>query len=151
MSKSEIDEVAESFDAERNFRMSRREDVIGGLFALFALAAALAIIHCCAGCTYKGATVTEGTDLSIGLTMPGSDGVLQLDALNYLTGFRLGVAENAQLDVAYSCSETNEYLWGAVRTSGGKRVAATVRPCEIATDSRDREGETESDEPPGDR
>lgn len=92
---------------------------------LLIMACALAL----AGCVYKGAKVTEGTDLAIGFTVPGTDGAIQFDALNYLTGFRLGVAENAKLKVKYTCAETNSYL-GVVTTRVYKHIDAKVEPCE---------------------
>lgn len=95
-------------------------------FATFVLAIALAS----AGCVYKGAKVTEGTDLAVGLTVPGSEGALTLDALNYLTGFRLGVAENAGLKVKYTCAETNSYF-GCITTRIYKSIDAKVEPCEV--------------------
>ena len=81
------------------------------------------------GCVYKGAKVTEGTDLSIGLSVPGTDGVAQLSILNYLSGFRLGVAKDAQLWLNYTVAETNNYF-GVVETRSVKRVKAKVVPCE---------------------
>ena len=83
------------------------------------------------GCVYKGAKVTEGTDLSIGLSVPGTDGVAQLSILNYLSGFRLGVAKDAQLWLNYTVAETNSYF-GIVQTRSMKRIKAKVVPCEDA-------------------
>ena len=90
-----------------------------------ALAAALALC----GCVYRGAKITEGTDLAIGLTVPGTEGALQFNALNYLSGFRLAVAENAALTVEYSTVATNSYF-GVVTTETAKRIKAKVEPCE---------------------
>lgn len=90
--------------------------------------AAVAALALCTGCVYKGAKVTEGTDLAVGITVPGSEGALTLDALNYLTGFRLGVAENARLKVKYTCAESNEYF-GVVTTRINKTIDAKVEPC----------------------
>ena len=84
------------------------------------------------GCVYRGAKVTEGTDLAIGISVPGTDGAIALDLLNYLSGFRLGVAENARLFVEYSTSETNSYF-GCVTTRSAKRVKARVTPCEVTS------------------
>lgn len=85
-----------------------------------------------AGCVYRGAKVTEGTDLAIGLSVPGTDGTIALDVLNYLSGFRLGVAENARLEVNYIHAETNSYL-GCVTTRIYKSIDAIVEPCEVAS------------------
>ena len=94
-----------------------------------ALCALLALSLALTGCVYRGAKITEGTDLAIGLTVPGTEGVLQFNALNYLSGFRLGVAENAALTVEYSTVATNSYF-GVVTTETAKRIKAKVEPCE---------------------
>ena len=98
-----------------------------GTVAILAILTALEIFA--SGCVYKGAKVTEGTDLAVGFTVPGTEGAIQFDALNYLTGFRLGVAENAALTVRYTCAETNSYL-GVVTTRVFKSIDAKVEPCE---------------------
>ena len=94
-------------------------------------AASVALSLALTGCVYRGAKITEGTDLAIGLTVPGTEGVLQFNALNYLSGFRLGVAENAALTVEYSTVATNSYF-GVVKTETAKRIKAKVEPCETS-------------------
>ena len=89
-----------------------------------------------AGCVCRGAKVTEGTDLAVGFTVPGTDGAVQFDALNYLTGFRLGVAENARLKVKYNVSETNDYFWGAITLRVNKDVDVNVSPCEVSSETK---------------
>ena len=104
-----------------------RGDISPRSSAFFALVFALSLAL--TGCVYRGAKITEGTDLAIGLTVPGTEGVLQFNALNYLSGFRLGVAENAALTVEYSTVATNSYF-GVVKTETAKRIKAKVEPCE---------------------
>ena len=100
-----------------------------GCAILLALVAALALMMMCGGCLYKGAKITEGTDIAVGLTVPGSEETVQLNALNYLSGFRLGIAENAALTLRYSCATTNSYF-GVVHSETVKSIDATVSPCE---------------------
>ena len=100
-----------------------------GCAILLALVAALALMMMCGGCLYRGAKITEGTDIAVGLTVPGSEETVQLNALNYLSGFRLGIAENAALTLRYSCATTNSYF-GVVRSETVKSIDATVSPCE---------------------
>lgn len=94
----------------------------------------------CAGCIYRGAKVVEGTDLAVGFTVPGTDGAAQMDVLNYLSGFRLGVAENAALKVKYTVAETNDFLWGAATTRTWKTIDAKVEPCEVSPQPATEEG-----------
>ena len=105
------------------------------------LAAALATTAA-TGCAYRGAKVTEGTDLAVGISVPGADGALRIDALNWLSGFRLAVAENSRLTVDYATSETNDYL-GVVHTRTAKRVMATVEPLTAADRAADASKPTE--------
>jgi len=100
-----------------------------GTLHLLVLVVVLVVSLVFSGCVYKGAKVTEGTDLAVGFTVPGTEGAVSFDALNYLTGFRLGVAENAALTVKYTCAETNSYL-GVVTTRVFKSIDAKVEPCE---------------------
>ena len=102
-----------------------------GCALLLALAAALALAIICSGCLYKGAKVVEGTDIAVGLSVPGTEETLQINALNYLSGFRLGIAENAALTLRYSCATTNSYF-GVVHSETVKSIDATVSPCEVS-------------------
>lgn len=80
------------------------------------------------GCThFKGAQITEGTDVVVGISVPGTDGALQLNALNYLSGFRMGVAEYSSATVEYSTVSTNSFF-GCVSTTSDKRIKATIIP-----------------------
>ena len=101
---------------------------MGCMTALVAAITIMALAVC--GCIYKGAKVVEGTDLAVGFTIPGTDGAAQMDVLNWLSGFRLGVAENAALKVKYTVAETNDFLWGAATTRTWKTIDAKVDPCE---------------------
>jgi hypothetical protein len=100
-----------------------------GCAILLALVAALSLMFICGGCLYKGAKITEGTDIAVGLTVPGSEETVQLNVLNYLSGFRLGIAEHAALTLKYSCATTNSYF-GVVHSETVKTIDATVEPCE---------------------
>ena len=108
---------------------SRTDRASLGCAILLALVAALALMMICSGCLYKGAKVVEGTDIAIGLSVPGTEETLQINALNYLSGFRLGIAENAALTLRYSCATTNSYF-GVVHSETVKSIDATVSPCE---------------------
>lgn len=89
---------------------------------------ALAVVTL-SGCFYKGAKVVEGSDIAVGLQLPSTDGALQLQLFNYLSGFRLGVDQNARLKVKYTVAETNSIL-GVWNGEIKKTIDATVEPCE---------------------
>lgn len=118
--------------------------IVGGTVALMLV---LGVLSLC-GCVYKGAKVTEGTDFSAGIPVPATDGAVQFTLINYLSGFRVGVAENAMTTIKYTSTWTNSYL-GMVSTQGTKTADITVSPCEVqpskeesASDTGTREGST---------
>ena len=88
------------------------------------------IMLLCGGCAMNGAKIVEGKDLMVGLNIPSTEGTVRFDVINYLSGFRLGVASNSRLTVKYSCVETNSYLYGTITTQSRKDIDATVEPCE---------------------
>lgn len=87
----------------------------------------VAILAVCAGCMYRGAKVTEGTDLAIGMDLPMAEGAIHFNALNYLSGFRLGIDRNAALTVKYTVHDTGSFF-GCVTTDTTKTIDASVTP-----------------------
>ena len=115
---------------------ARVEKVCQGAALMLALLGFFALVALTSGCLYKGAKITEGVDVAVGLSVPGTEDTLQLNALNYLSGFRLGVAENAALTLRYTCATTNTYF-GVVHSETVKSIDATVSPCETAATTND--------------
>ena len=110
---------------------------------LITFAAAFALL---AGCVVDdGAKVVEGTDLTLGMSLPYSEGSETMAVINYLTGFRLNVAENSRCEMVYRCAETNDYLWGAATTRIQKYIKAKVEPCEA---DQTEEGAAETPDAP---
>jgi hypothetical protein len=123
------DLMKEAFPPRPEERAVLGEAMLLGLCSFLAVMALLGML--CGGCVYKGAKITEGTNLILGMDVPTTEGAFQFDLLNFTTGFSLGVAENARLEVEYSTVSTNSYF-GVVRTETAKHVKATVEPCETA-------------------
>ena len=73
---------------------------------------ALQIVTVCAalvaaGCTsYKGGKIVEGTDIAAGASVPQSGGTLQIDAFNFVSGFRFLFCENAGVTCKYTTTNT---------------------------------------------
>ena len=72
---------------------------------LLLLSACLAAL-CTACSTYKGGKIVEGTDISAGASVPQSGGTFQIDALNFLTGFRFLFCDNAGVKCVYSTTNS---------------------------------------------
>lgn len=85
------------------------------------------------GCTsYKGVKVTEGTDLSVGISLPTTGTTIDLSVLNYLSGFHMGIDRNCNLALKYSCTEENSYF-GIIETKKTRQIDSTVTPSPIPT------------------
>lgn len=91
---------------------------------LFTIALALL-----AGCSsYKGGRVVDGTNLEIGIAVPGTDGMLTIDALSYTAGLKVCGADKTIINVTNFVSETNSYF-GVVKTQRNSRMSAIIIPC----------------------
>ena len=98
---------------------------------LWTLALASLAITYFSGCLYKGAKVTEGVDFSAGVSIPQSEGVAQVSFVNYLSGFRFGVAENSGMSCEYFGTNTFSFAFGLYEGVQTKHFRAKVEPCEV--------------------
>lgn len=80
-----------------------------------------------AGCASETVKVVEGTDLSVGFTIPGMEGEANFTVFNYLSGFKTTTAESNRVKLRYTCSETNDYF-GVISTRVHKGVEAEIEP-----------------------
>lgn len=85
-----------------------------------------------AGCVYKGAKVTEGIDFSAGLSVPATEGAAQISFVNYLSGFRFGVAENSGMECKFSSTNRFSFAYGLWESEERKWFRAKVEPCETS-------------------
>ena len=122
-------------EIERDAPLTNVEKAALGLFALWPILAILAIGALCNGCAYRGGKVVEGTDLAVGISVPATDGTIDLNVMNYMSGFRLGVDRNAIFRVKYTIDEDNAYL-GIATIKSKKTIDATVEPCENSVETQ---------------
>ena len=90
-----------------------------------AAAAALALFAGCAA--YEGGKVVDGTNLEIGLTVPGTDGTLTVNALAYTGGLKVCGNDKTCIVVSNEVIETNSYF-GIVKTQRHSRMSSTIKP-----------------------
>lgn len=125
------------------------------LGAIVAALGVLAVLFACSlfgGCatSYKGGKVVDGTNLEIGMTVPGTQWTINF--LSFTGGMKVGANDGARLEVTNEVWETNSYF-GVISTSRHTRTNAAIEPTIAepeAGKATDREGETPSDEPPPD-
>lgn len=108
-----------------------RDEMESGIACAVAWAVAVLLLFLFGGCVYKGAKVTEGVDFSAGLSLPNTEGVAQISFVNYLSGFRLGVAEYSATSCEFWGTNRFEFAWGLYSSENLKHFKAKIEPCEV--------------------
>ena len=101
----------------------------------FNSAGLLACVLClalCVGCAYKGGKVVDGTNLAIGMTIPGTE--WQINALDYIGGLRVAGNDQTSICVSNEVIETNSYF-GVVKTCRHSKMTATIEPTETSSEA----------------
>ena len=119
-------------EIDRDAPLTNVEKASLGLFALWPLLAILAIGALFAGCAYKGGKVVDGTNLCIGMTIPGTEWTS--NALDYVGGLRVAGNDQTSICVSNEVMETNSYF-GVVETRRHSRMTATIEPTETSSEA----------------
>jgi hypothetical protein len=78
------------------------------------------------GCTqYKGGKVVDGTNIEIGMTIPGTQWTINF--LSYTGGMKIGANDGARLVVTNETTESNSFF-GVVSTSRKTKLVAAIEP-----------------------
>ena len=123
-----------NFDNEidRDASLTSTEKSALGMFLLWPLLAILAIGALCSGCAYKGGKVVDGTNLCVGMTIPGTEWTI--NALDYVGGVRVAGNDQTSICVSNEIAETNSYF-GVVETRRHSRMTATIEPTETSSEA----------------
>lgn len=89
-----------------------------------------ALLACGCSTPYTGGKVVDGTNLELGVTVPGTDKVLNLNLLSYTGGVKVEGGERTSISVTNEVAETNTYLFGAVEFNRRSRTSASIVPVE---------------------
>ena len=119
-------------EIERDAPLTHVEKALLGLFALWPLLSILAIGALFAGCAYKGGKVVDGTNLAIGMTIPGTEWTI--NALDYVGGLRVAGNDQTSICVSNEVVETNSYF-GVIETHRHSRMTATIEPTETSSEA----------------
>ena len=119
-------------EIDRDAPLTNVEKASLGLFALWPLLAILAIGALFAGCAYKGGKVVDGTNLCIGMTIPGAEWTI--NALDYVGGLRVAGNDQTSICVSNEVIETNSYF-GVVETRRHSKMTATIEPTETSSEA----------------
>ena len=123
-----------NFDNEidRDASLTATEKSALGMFLLWPLLAILAIGSLCNGCAYKGGKVVDGTNLCVGMTIPGTEWTI--NALDYVGGVRVAGNDQTSICVSNEVTETNSYF-GVVETHRHSKMMATIEPTETSSEA----------------
>jgi len=99
--------------------------VIGTAIAIIATCCVVALW--CSGCAYKGGKVVDGTNLVIGMHVPGTD--WDISVLDYVGGVRVAGNDATIITVSNEVSETNSYF-GCIDIKRHSVMTATIEPVE---------------------
>ena len=123
-----------NFDNEidRDASLTATEKSALGMSLLWPLLAILAIGSLCNGCAYKGGKVVDGTNLCVGMTIPGTEWTI--NALDYVGGVRVAGNDQTSICVSNDVTETNSYF-GVVETHRHSKMTATIEPTEASSET----------------
>ena len=86
----------------------------------------------CAGCAYRGGKVVDGTNLAIGMKIPGTE--WNVSVLDYIGGIRVAGQDSTHITVTHEVAETNAYF-GVVSTSRRSTLTADIEPLAAPTNA----------------
>lgn len=123
-----------NFDSEidRDASLTATEKSALGMSLLWPLLAIIAIGALCSGCAYKGGKIVDGTNLCVGMTIPGTEWTI--NALDYVGGLRVAGNDQTSICVSNEVAETNSYF-GVVETRRHSKMTATIEPTETASEA----------------
>ena len=107
--------------------MNREDKITGGILGAGFLLAVAALCIFGAGCAYKGGKVVDGTNLEIGICIPGTE--WSINALSYTGGIKVAGNQNTAIVVTNEVNETNTYF-GVVETKRHTKMSARIEPTE---------------------
>lgn len=85
----------------------------------------LLCMHFFMGCVYKGGKVIDGTNLALGVDIPGTDWTFSV--LDYVSGIRVAGNESTYICVTNKVEEHNSYF-GIVTTKRKTESVSTITP-----------------------
>lgn len=83
------------------------------------------------GCAYKGGKVVDGTNLAIGMTIPGTEWTI--NALDYVGGLRVAGNDSTHIVVTNEVEDESSYF-GVVTIHRITKMTADIEPLESSVE-----------------
>ena len=100
------------------------------VLVLLCATALLALI----GCAYKGGKVVDGTNLAIGMTIPGTEWTI--NALDYVGGLRVAGNDSTHIVVTNEVNDESSYF-GVVTIHRITKMTADIEPLESSVEQEE--------------
>lgn len=114
-------------DAEREVPLTVAEKALGGFALLSMLVGLMLVAVLLGGCVYRGGRVVDGSNLEIGICVPGTE--WSINALSYTGGIKVAGNQDTSIVVSNEVDETNSYF-GVVTTHRKTRMTSEISPVE---------------------
>lgn len=102
-----------------------KEDIYGLIWGAFVVTMLLAISLHFVGCSSP--RYVQGVDVSLGLSVPATDGAAQLSIFEYISGIKMASTTNLPFKVNYKEWTTNSYL-GIVNVNEHRETEIDLKP-----------------------
>ena len=105
----------------------KNEDVYEMILSAFAILFLLAFSLFFVGCSSP--RYVQGVDVSLGLSVPATDGAAQISLFEYISGIKMSSTTNLPFKVVYKEWTTNSYF-GVVNVNEHRETEVDMKPVE---------------------
>ena len=103
------------------------EDVYEMILSAVSILCLLAFLFLFAGCSSP--RYVQGVDVSLGLSVPATDGAAQISLFEYISGIKMASTTNLPFKVVYKEWTTNSYF-GVVKVNEHRETEVDMKPVE---------------------
>ena len=103
----------------------KNEDVYEMILSAFAILFLLAFSLILSGCSSP--RYVQGVDVSLGLSVPATDGAAQISLFEYISGIKMASTTNLPFKVVYKEWTTNSYF-GVVNVNEHRETEVDMKP-----------------------
>lgn len=93
----------------------------------WAFSGLIVLVIAISGCAYKGGKIVDGSNVAIGITIPGTEWAINM--LDYVGGVRVAGNDMTRVTLTNEVDETNRFF-GVVETHRHTKMSAEIAPFE---------------------
>ena len=104
-----------------------KNDIYMMMSSAFAILCLFVVLLLFAGCSSP--RYVQGVDVSLGLSVPATDGAAQISLFEYISGIKMSSTTNLPFKVVYKEWTTNSYF-GVVKVNEHRETEVDMKPVE---------------------